>query len=206
MQVQGVNTINNNYNTNFKAIKELRYKNLFNPHASADHANVVREFLNSDAIQKFAKECDCIAEFDVQAQNKKCNKPHHYIFKFLQSLNKKYNQQYHYILKFLPYTAETTEKSGKTVKNLPLEFTVLHCEKQNEHEANKTFSHSLEKLEYVDIRFQLACALKEKNQLQKEEKKIETPLSKLHEKFGFFDTETIVSKRLKELDITERYV
>ena len=152
MQIQ---PINNNYNTNFKAIKELRYKNEFVPHARGDHRNVLEYFLASKGIKEFAEKYDFLAEIDVHYKSDDI-----------------YNRPYRYILKFLPAATETAKK-------IPKEFTVAYCKAQYEYEANDLFSSYLKNMTLSDIEDILNSAIAEKNQEPPREKSVFERLEEL---------------------------
>ena len=114
MQIQPIN----NSNTNFKAMKGIKYAKEFNPRENFDHAKIVDAVLNSNAIKQFGERYDFVARL-------KHSTP------FL-SYSCELIGDYYYSLEFLPAPVKKTvtpEKPRLTFKEF---IKNIFCKKKNE--------------------------------------------------------------------------
>lgn len=187
MQIQPIN----NSNTNFKAMKGIKYAKEFNPRENFDHAKIVDAVLKSNAIKQFGERYDFVARL-------KHSTP------FL-SYSCELIGDYYYSLEFLPAPVKKTvtpekprltfkefiknifcKKKNEPVKqpiteempkeeenkNIPVSFLVINASNKYSKDATESFLTKIKSLNLTDIcdslQYEMKAIQTEKQRKQEE--------------------------------------
>ena len=142
MQVQSVN---NNYNTNFKALKGIKCEGYFKPKENLEHAIAVKKVIESPEFKLFGEKYDFIASF-----NNYLGRLSHYSL-FLEPVTEAENEN-------------NTTASENHLPNLPTSFCVCGSSEYSDRDALGGFINYIEKTSFSDLTDRLEKTINEKNE------------------------------------------
>lgn len=127
----------NNSNQSFGNCKAIYCRNAFSK-SNPRHAEILKEFKNSEAFKKFGEKYDYVAEFYYKSE--KTGKPSPYTFGLLDEYKHSYSLVLRPVLFRNPLTLMRNRLKG--ISNLPIKFDITPFSKTTEHVATSSF-HSL---------------------------------------------------------------